>query len=116
MVFVGDPAVGKTCLLSSLICGQIPGEYQPTVWDKRAAEYQSRPLTFVDTGGSQSVDRLRSTAYYHTPETAVIYLVCFSINDRKSFANVSEQVNGIPIFRISLAIQFPVLSQRYFQP
>jgi len=90
LVLVGDPEVGKSCLLSSLITGQIPLEYVPTVWDKHVAEYQSRALVFVDTGGCQSVDRLRSTAYYHSsPDT--IYLVCFSINNHHSFANVSEK-------------------------
>ena len=40
LVVVGDPGVGKTCLLSTYANDRFPSGYIPTVFDSRASEVE----------------------------------------------------------------------------
>lgn len=90
LVVVGDENVGKTCL-------QIVHEehsfpvYVPTVNSQYAEDVtcDGRPVRYIffDTCGQEDYDRLRPLCY---PETD-LFLVCFSIGDRRSLENVQEK-------------------------
>jgi len=89
-VFVGDGAVGKTCLLISQTTGTFPNhidtqnmEYQTTV---KLGEKRCR-LTLIDTFGQDEDDRTRPQVY---PGTEV-FCVCFSIISPYSFENIRKK-------------------------
>ncbi|XP_035660249.1 cell division control protein 42 homolog [Branchiostoma floridae] len=90
-VVVGDGAVGKTCLLMCYATGQFPTVYVPTVFDNYAVNIvvggTPYNLGLFDTAGQEDYDRLRPLAY---PMTSV-FLVCFSVVNPTSFANVREK-------------------------
>jgi len=117
-VVVGDGAVGKTAMLISFTTNAFNAEYQPTVFDSTltaphareshcstrptdansyvcSADYSAMMMTdgepwslgLWDTAGQEDYDRLRPLSY---PQTDV-FLVCFSVISRVSFANVTER-------------------------
>ncbi|XP_066269462.1 cdc42 homolog [Branchiostoma lanceolatum] len=90
-VVVGDGAVGKTCLLMCYATGQFPTVYVPTVFDNYAVNIvvggTPYNLGLFDTAGQEDYDRLRPLAY---PMTSV-FLVCYSVMNPTSFANVREK-------------------------
>ncbi|CAI4728614.1 CEI_1a_G0044780.mRNA.1.CDS.1 [Saccharomyces cerevisiae] len=120
-VIIGDGAVGKTSLLISYTTNSFPTDYVPTVFDnysttiaipngtasspleldngndKRGSlsSASSSPSTdrklykinLWDTAGQEDYDRLRPLCY---PQTD-IFLICFSVSEHASFANVTEK-------------------------
>jgi len=90
-VVVGDGAVGKTCLLATYSRDEFPSEYVPTVFDNYETAVMMDSvcynLNLWDTAGQEEYDKLRHLSY---PETDV-FVVCFSVVDPDSFANVSTR-------------------------
>jgi len=87
-VVVGDGAVGKTCLLMAYTKGTFPEDYVPTVFDnyETTVEVHGEQVLFSlwDTAGQEGYQRIRILSY---PKTD-IFLVCYSIIEMDSFANV----------------------------
>ncbi len=80
--------MGKTCLLISYSTNCFPAEYVPTVFDNYGTNvmYGQTPiaLNLWDTAGQEDYSSLRPLSY---PQTDV-FLLCFSIISRVSFANL----------------------------
>ena len=91
--FLGDGAVGKTCLCIAYATNQFPNEYDPTVFDNYAVtvHVHDQPflLSLFDTAGQEDYIRLRVMSY---PMTDVL-VICFSVVNPDSFLNVKERVN-----------------------
>ncbi|EJD44771.1 hypothetical protein AURDEDRAFT_114284 [Auricularia subglabra TFB-10046 SS5] len=92
LVIVGDGACGKTTLLIVFARGKFTEVHIPTVFDSSVADIQLPDGRWVelglwDTAGQEDYDRLRPLCY---PDTRVL-LLCFALNDRDSFENVSEK-------------------------
>ncbi|OWF34063.1 Ras-related C3 botulinum toxin substrate 1 [Mizuhopecten yessoensis] len=101
LVTVGDHATGKTCLLIAYTTHKYPGIYIPTIFDNYSAPVMvggvSVNVDLFDTRGffTEEYERLRPLSYIY-PMTDV-FLVCFSIENRESLANVT--VKWIPEIR-----------------
>lgn len=90
-VFVGDGAVGKSCLLISYCLKKFPEEYVPTIFDNysvslRIGEQNVNFLLF-DTAGQEDYDQIRPLSY---PQTNV-FVICFSLCSYSSFQNITEK-------------------------
>ncbi len=87
-MYLGDGAVGKTCMLISYTTDKFPEEYVPTVFDNYKAditvEKKSYVLSLFDTAGQEDYDRLRPMTYPHTD----IFIVSFSVVSRASYEHV----------------------------
>ena len=62
--FIGDGAVGKTCLAMRMMNGEFPREYIPTVVDSIPFMFETKKgkkfkFQFLDTAGQSEYDRLR---------------------------------------------------------
>ena len=105
-VVVGDGAVGKTCLLISYSTNKFPLDYVPTIFDNYSVTIliggEAYSLGLFDTAGQEEFDRLRPISY---PETDV-FLVCFSVVNPDSYANVKEKVNIILLDESTLIVSF----------
>ncbi|KAF8298236.1 hypothetical protein DL93DRAFT_2122601 [Clavulina sp. PMI_390] len=90
-VVVGDPGVGKTCLLISYCTNKFPTEFVPTLFDNYAVTVMigDEPYTLgvFDTVAKEDYDRLRPLSY---PATDV-FLLCFSVDSPESFESVVEK-------------------------
>mmetsp|Transcript_2515 Transcript_2515/g.3328 ORF Transcript_2515/g.3328 Transcript_2515/m.3328 type:complete len:181 (+) Transcript_2515:51-593(+) len=90
-VMIGDTGVGKTCLLLRYGANCFRSDYVPTVYDNFAVhimvDEQAVYLGVWDTVGCDDHDAIRPL---HYPNTNV-YLICFSVSNRKSFEQVSNK-------------------------
>ncbi|KAG2378739.1 hypothetical protein C9374_007887 [Naegleria lovaniensis] len=90
VVFVGDCAVGKTCLLISFTENEFDEDHVPTVIDNRiqTVKYKDEDviLNLWDTAGQEDFDNLRLLSY---PETD-IFIVCFSVVCPDSLKNIKQ--------------------------
>ena len=86
-----DVAVGKTSMLHSLVKGEPPLEYIPTVFDNfetdKVIDEKTCHLTLWDTAGQEEYNNIRPLSY---PETN-IFLVCFSVEAQSSFDNIAAK-------------------------
>ena len=89
-VVVGDGGVGKTCMLLSHLEGIFPEDYIPTVFEnyesKITVNDEEIMFSIWDTAGQEGYARIRAVSY---PDTD-IFIICFSVSDRKSFRNVTD--------------------------
>ncbi|VDK22624.1 unnamed protein product [Taenia asiatica] len=90
-VFIGDGAVGKTCLLMKKATGSFPRSYVPTVFDNytmpvevKKTKYQ---FSLVDTAGQEEYEALRRQNYHD----ASVFVLCFAVDLRSSFSNVATK-------------------------
>jgi Ras-related C3 botulinum toxin substrate 1 len=88
---VGDPAVGKTCLLISYSSNEFPKEYNPTVFDNYTANCVFKGRTVAlglwDTAGAEEYDQLRPISY---PDTHV-FIICYSVNQPETLSSVENK-------------------------
>lgn len=91
VVVVGDGAVGKTCLLWAYSKDDQPVEYVPTVFDNYTVKLdvngQTVSLNLWDTAGQEDLENIRCLSYSGTN----CFLMCFSIDNPTSLANLSTQ-------------------------
>ncbi|XP_055645355.1 ras-like GTP-binding protein RhoL [Toxorhynchites rutilus septentrionalis] len=91
IVVVGDGAVGKTCLLHAYTDESFQNFYQPTIYDKESFEItlddQRYTIQLHDTAGQEDYDRIRQQFY----KRAHCFLLCYSINNRISFENITAK-------------------------
>ena len=94
-VLVGSEGSGKTSLFTTYFTGSFSEEYVPTVSDNfsREIEYNDAGVTKMvnfsvwDTGGLAEYDKIRHISYAQ----ANVFLVCFSIKNRKTFESVGKK-------------------------
>ena len=98
VVFVGDGAVGKTCLFISYTQNAFPQDYVPTVFDNYAAQVsrtidgiqRTVNLNLWDTAGQEDYDTLRPLSY---PQ-ADIFVIVFAVASPWSFENARAKWIG----------------------
>jgi small GTP-binding protein len=87
-VFIGDGAVGKTCMLISYCKNAFPEDFVPTVFDNYYAivmvNDQQLEFGLWDTAGEEEYDQLRPLSYPGTD----VFAICFSLINKTSFDNV----------------------------
>ena len=92
VVLVGDAAIGRTCLVMTLLTGTFP-EMISFAWISWENEMDRRELDhhfsikFWDTGGTSDFDRLRVLSYAQ----ADIILFCFSLSSICSLDNLDQK-------------------------
>lgn len=94
IVAIGDGAVGKTSLLMVLNGKPFPERYVPTIFENytqlATINNESWKLHIWDTAGQDEYDRLRPLSY----TGAQIILLCFALDSRQSYVNLSERWIG----------------------
>ena len=90
VVVAGDSDVGKVHLLTILKGEPYPERYVPTIFDNYMQEVKyygkKQVLNIWDTPGQDEFDRTRPLSY----QDADVILLCFGLNNRKSFNNAME--------------------------
>ena len=91
-VFVGDSAVGKTCMLISYKTGSFPTDFVPQVDDNYHEDFPISDghrvsLGLFDTAGQDEYYRTRPLRY---PKTDV-FIICYSISSPTSLENVGKK-------------------------
>ena len=92
----GDSGVGK----SNLLMKYATDKFNPSFISTIGVDFKTKDVTFEDkkyklqiwdTGGNQGF-RIITTVYLRSP---MIALLCFSIDDKKSFTNLEEHISYI---------------------
>ena len=93
---IGDEKVGKSSLLLSYQANTYSSEYIPTVFDiySKRVSYKDAPINFslYDIGGNQKFEKLEhhGLSEHQGHQGTDVFLLCFSVDDRKSFENISK--------------------------
>ena len=83
-VFIGDGAVGKTCLIMTQDSGQFPSGYTPGhMWAQTDLPF----LKVQDTQGQEEYDQRTK----FTLQNVHVIIVCFSLIEPDSFKNVKDK-------------------------
>ena len=86
----GDAEVGKTAMLISYTTNKFPHGYIPRVFDSYTKKMEfggcQVEVGFWDSAGHEDYDRLRPLSY----PGADVFLICFSIIDKKSFHRIKS--------------------------
>ena len=94
LVAVGDGAVGKTSLLMVLNDKPFPERYVPTIFENYTQDVNIENVPYKlhiwDTAGQDEYDRLRPLSY----SGANAILLCFSLDSKSSFSNLTEKWIG----------------------
>ena len=94
LVAVGDGAVGKTSLLMVLNGKPFPERYVPTIFENYTQDAVINGVDYKlhiwDTAGQDEYDRLRPLSY----SGANAIFLCFSLDSKQSFVNLSERWLG----------------------
>jgi len=98
LVVVGDGGVGKSALTIQLIQNHFVEEYDPTIEDSYRKQVvidgETCLLDILDTAGQEEYSAMRDQ-YMRTGEG---FLLCFAVNESKSFENISsyrEQIKRV---------------------
>ena len=91
ITFIGDGAVGKTCVVVRFAQYVFPTSYNPTVFDTYTYHWDDAidgvprkfDIAFWDTAGQEEYENLRTLTYPGTD----IFVICFSVVERTSFDN-----------------------------
>jgi small GTP-binding protein len=95
-IFVGDPGVGKTCLVNQMRTRTFQGNYNPTI----GVAYLQVPCTINgnatdlaiwDTPGGQAPNALTRSFY----RGAAAAFVCFDLSKRPSFNNLGQWCDAV---------------------
>ncbi|KAL0487443.1 cell division control protein CDC42 [Acrasis kona] len=90
VVNVGDTGVGKTCVLISYTENEFPEECGPTSFDNYSTDIEHDGRTYTlglfDTSGNE-IDVMRPLTYGDSK----LFLIFFSVVDRKSFERVETK-------------------------
>jgi Ras-related C3 botulinum toxin substrate 1 len=95
-VAVGDPAVGKTCLLWTYASDEFPAEYVPTTPGAKVKTYEKEEIVngmrvtmqLWDITGQEDTEGVRQR-YYHSTD---VFLIVFDVSNRESFQHVETRV------------------------
>ncbi|XP_055533001.1 ras-like GTP-binding protein RhoL [Wyeomyia smithii] len=93
IVVVGDGMVGKTCLLHAYTNpdSSFNIDYTPTIYDKGSIDLRLNGTDYTiqlhDTAGQEDFERIRRQFY----KQANCFLLCYSIDSRVSFENVTAK-------------------------
>ena len=90
-IIIGDPSVGKSCLLNQFINNKFSDEYQITVGVEFGAKILKLPkgsvkLQIWDTAGQESFKSI-TRGYYRS---ACVALIVYDITDRESFIHIEN--------------------------
>uniref|UniRef100_A0A1W7R8Y5 Putative ras similarity family n=1 Tax=Aedes albopictus TaxID=7160 RepID=A0A1W7R8Y5_AEDAL len=107
IIMVGG-IVGKTCLVNTYMAGSFVDTWTATEYDIKSIEMtmngHRHTIQLYDTGAHDDIERLRQMFY----KQAHCFLLCYSINDRYSYENITEKwipeiiaVKRVPIVLIA---------------
>jgi len=92
IALIGDGNVGKTSICFRLVNNEFNPVYIPTVFESKPhlmnAEGAEYNLVIYDTAGQEDYTEIRRSIVY--PLDIDVFLVCYSIDDNRSYENVKE--------------------------
>jgi len=92
IVFVGDGGVGKTALLTNMLCGRFEKYYCATVGaEVHPMKFGNVAVNVWDVAGQDKYGKLRE--YYYAKADAVA--IMFDVTHNKSYRNVEKWYNEV---------------------
>jgi len=110
VLFVGDAGVGKTCLLNRLYGDEFAEPKED--WDVKKTTLTmgniSKPIILTDTNGQERFRELTSAQYKNVDMVFVVY----SIDDKKTFENLSKWVDEVHRYASNRVVRIIVLGNK----
>ena len=90
---IGDVGIGKTCLLVSYTTNAFPGEYIPTTFDNYSSDVMidDKQIELILSDFDPMIQPTQSERMRPSPYIQDIFLICFSIDSKSSYQNVTEK-------------------------